>query len=307
MQECVSFADGSFLWGAVVSADVELAGEKAVEVPIQLIDSSSPTRFSVPSECTSGGGSNLNTVADLGANGRLGIGVFQQDCGDACTVSAGPNLYYLCSRSVCQGTTVPLTSQLQNPVWMFRQDNNGVLISLPSIPADGAPAASGSLIFGIGTQSNNRLGNAQVYTTDLNGNFTTNYNGVAYDQSYIDSGSNAFYFLNSARVGIPGCRENPGWYCPSLPAVTFPPTFTVTNTGENGTSAEVTFSISNADVLFSAGPNAAFNNVGRPSGTGVSPSEYFDFGVPFFYGRDVFVGIENMPGPNGVVGPYWAY
>ncbi|HVA01328.1 MAG TPA: DUF3443 family protein, partial [Terriglobia bacterium] len=70
----------------------------------------------------------------------------------------------------------------------------------------------------------------------------------------------------------------------------------------------VSFSIANADALFNAngGTNAAFNDLGGDSGT--SPStDYFDFGMPFFYGRNVFVGIENEPGPNGVVGPYWAY
>lgn len=309
LQECVSFADGSYVWGAVMSADIELAREKARSVPVQLIDSSSPTQYPVPSACTSGGGSDLNTVAALGANGLLGIGLFRQDCGLTCTLLTRPNMYYLCPSSGCQSTTTPLRSQLQNPVWMFPQDNNGVLISLPSIPDAGARTVPGLLIFGIGTQSNNDLGSAIVYTADANGNFTTTYNGIAYTQSYIDSGSDAYYFLNSVKVGMLPCTNNPGLYCPSLPALNYPPTFTVTNAGQNGALGQVTFSIDNADLLFSAngGLNAAFNDIGGPSGAIISPLDYFDFGVPFFYGRNVFVGIENKTGPNGVVGPYWAY
>ena len=300
LQECVGFADGSYVWGPVDSADIQLAGETASSVPIQLI-SANPS-FPTPSACANGG-VNDNTVTALGANGILGIGNFQQDCGATCTTSTSPNIYYLCPNSVCQSTTVPLQYQLQNPVWMFPQDNNGVLISLPSISDTGEVSVSGSLIFGIGTQSDNALGNAQVYTADASGNFQTTYNNVAYSSSFVDSGSNAIYFLDASTLGISDCSSYPGWYCPGSTL-----SYTVTNTGLNGVSSDITFNIADANALFAAnnGQNWAFNNLGGDSGT--SPStDYFDFGLPFFYGRDVFVGIENMTGPNGVVGPYWAY
>ncbi|MCL5006499.1 MAG: DUF3443 domain-containing protein [Acidobacteria bacterium] len=306
LQECTGFADGSYVWGPVVSADIKLAGETASSVPVQLIDSLDPTTYAVPQACTSGGGSDENTVEALGANGILGVGVFQQDCGNDCTSASSSPLpwYYLCPNGVCSAATVPLQYQLQNPVWMFPQDNNGVLISLPSISADGAVSASGSLIFGIGTQSDNALGNAQIYTTDSSGNFHSIYNNVDYSNSFIDSGSNGIFFLDSATLGIPDCTNNPGWYCPSSTQ-----SYTVTNKGLNGTSNPVTFNIANADALFAGnnGLNAAFNNLGGDSGT--SPStDYVDYGVPFFFGRNVFIGIENEPAPNNAaVGPYWAY
>ena len=302
LQECMSFADGSYLWGPVATADVQLAGEKASSVPIQIV-SANPS-YAVPSQCTSSGGSNENTVASLGANGILGIGNFRHDCGTACTSSStAPALYYLCPNSVCGAVTVGLTAQVQNPVWLFSRDNNGVLISLPSVSATGAPTVAGTLIFGIGTQSDNALGNAVIYTTDSSGNFQTTYNGIAYSNSYIDSGSNALYFLDHNTLGIPDCSDNPGWYCPSSTV-----SYTVTNTGLNGATGSVSFNIANADSLFSSngGNNAAFNDLGGDSGTSTS-SDYFDFGIPFFYGRNVFVGINGQPGPNGSVGPYWAY
>ncbi len=302
LQECVGFADGSYVWGPVASADVQMAGEKASSVPIQLISASAT--YPAPNTCVNGG-TNDNTISALGANGILGIGNFQQDCGANCAATPPPTQdpYYLCSNSGCQVATVPVQYQLQNPVWMFPQNNNGVLISLPSVPDTGAPSASGSLIFGIGTQSDNAVGSAQVYTTDASGNFQSVYNGVSYSSSYIDSGSNAIYFLDATTLGISDCTNYPGWYCPGSTL-----SYTVTNTGLNGVSNNLTFNIADANSLLSAnnGQNWAFNNLGGDSGTGQS-TDYFDFGLPFFYGRKVFVGIENMTGPNGVVGPYWAY
>lgn len=250
----------------------------------------------------SGGGSNENTVQSLGAIGILGVGNYQQDCGSYCANNVVPGTYYLCPNGVCSSTSVPVNFQVQNPVWMFPSDNNGVLISLPSVPADGAPTASGSLIFGVGTQSDNALGSAHVYTTNQSGNIQTIYQNVSYS-SFIDSGSNGLFVLDSGTLGIPDCTTYTGFYCPGSTQ-----SYSVTNTGANGTSNPVSFDIANAEALFAAnnGQNAAFSNLGGDSGTDPS-SDYFDFGLPFFYGRNVFVGIENMTGPGGVVGPYWAY
>ncbi len=305
LQECIQFVDLSYVWGPVAQADIHMAEETASSVPIQLI-SASPT-YTVPSSCLSLGSSgavDLNTVQALGANGILGVGNFLQDCGSACTSAANgvPN-YYICPSGACQIASVPLADQLPNPVALFAQDNNGVLISLPGVPPSGAATATGSLIFGIGTQSNNALGSAQIYAVDAFDDFTTTYNGVTYSNSYIDSGSNTLYFLDSATLGNIECLDAPGFYCPPFATLSF----TVTNTGANGTSGPVTFSIANADVLFSTG-NAAFNDLGGDSGTGPS-SDYVDFGVPFFFGRNVFTGIAGTTVPNGVSAPngYWAY
>jgi Protein of unknown function (DUF3443) len=305
LQECITFADGSYTWGPVATADIQMAGEKATAVPIQVISASATP--AAPSSCTSGGGPAANTVANLGANGILGVGPFEQDCGTACTGSSPAAQYFLCPSSGCVAAAVALTSQLQNPVWLFPQDNNGVLISLPSVPAGGAPTASGSMFFGIGTQSDNALGSAQLYTADGCGNISTTFNGTTYSDSstscaggtYFDTGSQGLYILDSAALNnIPECTDAPPFYCPAATV-----NFTATNTGNNGTSAQVSFSVANADAIFRSA-NAVFNNL---AGANVGDTGSFDWGLPFFLGRNVFVGIENQNSPTGVAGPYWAF
>ncbi len=298
LRECVAFADGSYVWGPVATADIQMADEKASAVPVQLISASDTP--AAPSSCSSGGGPNDNTVAALGAYGILGIGPFRQDCGSACTAASSsvPALYYVCPSSGCVVTSVSLASQLQNPVWLFPQDNNGVAITLLAVPAGGDPTASGSLIFGIGTQSDNGLGSANLYTTDSNGNIATTFKGTKYSGTYFDTGSNGLFFLDSLTLGAPivDCpKPNSSFYCPASTV-----NFSATNTGVNGTAAEVSFSVANADTLFSSN-NAAFNDL-----AGSNPGS-FDWGLPFFFGRTVFVGIEGQKSPTGVMGPYWAF
>ncbi|MFZ6645151.1 DUF3443 domain-containing protein [Undibacterium sp. TJN25] len=285
--ECVKFTSG-YTWGSVKKADVQLGGEIASNLPINIIgDTSFAT---VPAACRNAANANLGTVASLGANGILGVGVFKEDCGTACASQARSDAYYSCSGSACTAITLPIAQQVSNPVASFPQDNNGVVLVLPSVPAGGVSTLTGSLIFGIGTQSNNAFASEIVYTTNNIGNFTTLYKGRTLTTSYLDSGSNGYFFADSS---IAQCSSSVGFYCPpstqSLSAV---------NTGANGTSGTVNFSVENVDALSPS--------VSAASIAGSSDSTTFDWGLPFFFGRRVFVAIENANTPKGV-GPYWAY
>ena len=190
--ECGQFAVG-YTWGPVKVADIKIARELASSVPIQVI--ADPAFPAVPAACSSTGPA-LDTAQALGANGVLGVGLFQQDCGIDCAQSANLGIYFICPLSGCQAAQASLAQQVQNPVGMFTSNNNnGVIIDLPSVPAGGSPAVNGSLIFGIGTQGNNGPGNAQVIPVDPNtGTFTTILSPFTYTNSFIDSGSNALYF-----------------------------------------------------------------------------------------------------------------
>jgi hypothetical protein len=287
----------------VALADISITGEKASAAPVQAIIPASGSP-SVPDSCSSQstGPNEGNSVTALGANGILGVGLFQQDCGLACTTANGsiPPFYYDCPASGCNPTYVTLAQQVPNPVTLFSLDNNGVLIYLPSVPTGGSPTMSGSLIFGIGTQSNNALQSTTVYTVPDSGanagDITTTFNGVSYPSSFIDSGSNGIFFLDSATTGIPSCNiQGSTWYCPA----TSPSTFSATNQGTNGNQGVVNFAIEDANRLLNSG-NTAFSTLGGPL-TGS-----FDWGLSFFFGRSVFTAIENKNTPAGP-GPYVAY
>lgn len=309
LNDCVKFADLSFLWGTVAQADIIMAGEVAGQSTTSLTTLQSianPTSYSIPVNC-SNGGNNEDTQAALGANGILGVGPAAVDCGFSCDPASGGSppepAYYLCgTASGCVPSFVPCgnacggtlpNEQLTNPVFNFPVDNNGVILELPSV-AGVAATVDGNMVFGIGTQPNNALGAAKVFTMDSSFNFTTTLTGQAPVPGFIDSGSNGLFFLDTATTGLPTCSD-PFWYCP---ANTTP--LSATQLGTNNASNLVNFSVDNFDTVTSGNPgDAAFGNLAGPF-----PGS-FDWGLPFFYGRSVFTAID---GTNvGTPGPFWAY
>ncbi len=293
LAECAHFVDG-YTWGPVKLADMKLAGEQASSLPIQVIGEAGIA--DVPARCAAIGPSK-GSVQQLRANGILGVGMFRQDCGNACTQTNNRGIYYACTATACQQTPVPLAQQVQNPVALFAVNNNGVIIQLPAVPAGGAARLAGALVFGIGTQANNGLGTAAVVGVDpVTGNFITSYKGSSYSASFLDSGSNGLFFNDS----IPVCSNSsaaPGFYCP---AATLDASAVIQ--GANGANAIVAFSIGNASTLLSVNPTfAAFDDLG---GSFINNS--FDWGLPFFYGRNVYTAIEGAATPGGP-GPYVAF
>jgi hypothetical protein len=309
LAQCTQFVSG-FTWGPLRSADFKMAGEQVSNLAIQVIEESS---YPVPSNCT---GLASNSADTLGANGILGVGSFLQDCGSACAApigarSANPGLYYACSstkRGGCVASAVPVPKQLSNPVALFSQDNNGVIIELPAIAANGAASVTGSMVFGIGTRDNNGLGQETVIPLDQSATFLTKYPANGKNAlAFVDSGSNAIYFLDSRTTSIPTCSGMYSlFYCPRS---TMSLSATSQDVGGSMTVA-MTFSIANAQTLFSSKNNVAFANVGGTGSDSSSGSSglgsYFDWGLPFFFGRNVFSAIEGQSTPAGK-GPFVAF
>jgi hypothetical protein len=281
--ECAQFASGH-VWGAVRRADVRLAGERASDVPVQLASDPDPIFATVPAVCTRTG---PEISVGSGANGILGVGMLARDCGGACAASTAPGIYFACLVAGCTATTLPLASQVANPVPLFATDNNGVALVLPAVPVGGAATLSGSLVFGIDTQPNNQLGSATVFKVNNQGNFTTTYKGQTFAASFIDSGSNALFFTDAS---LPECS---GFYCPSEPL-----TLSAVNTSATGVSGTVDFII---ESLPSVGSAAAAH-----LGADIGLSRSFDWGLPFFFGRTVFVATVGASTSQGA-GPFWAY
>ena len=293
LAECAQFADG-ITWGSMHTADMQIASETAANIPIQIIgDPNYPT---IPSDCTTHG-TPEDTVPLFGANGILGVGPFLTDCPD-CANSTQDNVYFACpvGGGSCTDVEAPTTQQTANPVAKFTTDNNGVILELPSVADTGVVSATGALVFGIGTQSNNALGSAAVLTTDDIGDITINYKNVAYPDSFIDSGSNLIGLNDSS---ITACGTSPNQvYCPSSEL-----SLSAINEGANNVQSTVDFKIADAETLLNNNPSfTAFDNVAGP----YPDPQGFDFGLPFFYGRNVFVAIEGDT-TSGGTGPYFAY
>ena len=314
LAECSQFISGSF-WGPLRGADFSIAKEQAKNLAIQV---SEEATYPMPAGCT---GTDISAPDQLGANGILGVGASLQDCGSRCAADLGPNsenpgVYYACSSAAadgCKAAAVPVAKQLSNPVAFFSQDNNGTIIKLPAIPAEGAPSVTGSLVFGIDTRDNNRLEQATVIPLDDYGQFLTAYptNATSAAFAFLDSGSNAMYFLNSAETNIPTCSsvDHPSlsaFYCPSS-------TLNVSATIRAFSSLAdftVNFRVANAITLTSSRYNIAFDDLAAPSapsksGTSFMPT-YFDWGLPFYFGRNVFTAIEGKV-TAGHAGPFVAF
>ena len=311
LAECTPLMSGS-LWGPLRSADFSIANEQASDLIIQVIDEST---YPMPTGCT---GTDISDPNDLAANGILGVGWSLQDCGPSCAARVGPSnsgMYFTCSSATadgCQAASVRVAQQVSNPVAFFSQDNNGAIIELPAIPAEGAPSVTGSLVFGIGTRENNGLGSATVIRLDDSGDFLTKYptNGSA-SFAFIDSGSNATFFPDSGTTHIPTCfsakhPEVSAFYCPSS---TLNLSARVQDT-YGMVAFNVDFSVANAMNLFTSQYDVAFDNLAGPdspppSGTG-DTFAYFDWGLPFHFGKNVFTAIEGQATPGGS-GPFAAF
>jgi hypothetical protein len=282
--ECAQFLN-SVAWGSVQLADVRMGGKVAASVPVQVLEPVLPTALSSGILC--GSAPVMTQPSSLGANGVLGASLFSTD----------RQRYFNCVNpdASCQ-VAVAASLQVQNPVALFDTDNNGVLLQLPALGSNGARTASGFLVFGIGTQTNNRLGTANVVPVNAStGYFSTIVKGRQLRKSFMDSGSNGLFFNDPDATLSTACRAGvSGFYCP--PTVqSFSASIQLANT-----LATVNFSIDNSDRLFQSG-NYAFNNMG-----GTLDTTSFDWGLPFFFGRSVFTVIEGHS-VGSLSGPFYAF
>jgi len=300
IEECVSFVGGQ-TWGPVALADVTLAGESAAKLPIQVMDD---TGAGAPTPATCGAnGTLVNSVSGFGANGLLGVGVFAEDCGSACVSAAAPlPVYYGCTTAgVCTAANAALAAQVANPVAMFAVDNTGIIVNLPNLQnANGDASVQGELIFGIATQTDNALPatGLTVLGTDANGDFTVNYNGSATIlAALIDSGTDAYTFDDPTIAVCASGAFIGGYYCPTVA----PQSVSAVNTGRSGTIVSNTVNFAIADPnTFVATASAFINLAGGPA------SKNFVWGMPFFYGRKIYVGIDQRVA-DIYTGPYFAY
>ena len=290
--ECFEYADQTFNWGPIVDADVTIGGKTASSMPIQLIGSSNFPN--IPAGCA---GTANDTVASLGANAIIGVSPFAQDCGTTCATTAQQGYYYSCTGSVCNPIAVPLTAQVPNPITKFATDNNGLIVELPAAPAAGEATLTGTLVFGVNTETNNQLTTQTIVPVDDAGYITAEFNGVSYPDSFIDTGSNGWFFTDSS---ITQCANSNfmGFYCPASPVA-----LSATISTATGLTGAIHFTIVSAQTL--ADGNPSFSVFPELGGTN-SDAQSFDFGLPFYVGRSVYHVIEGET-VAGTMGPFLAF
>jgi hypothetical protein len=250
----------------------------------------------IPSGCVNG--ANESSASALGANGILGLGVAPVDCGVACSVQANVSQfsnYYACPNGTnCTRTLAETTKQVANPIPNFPVDNNGVIVQMAPISSNGAATATGTVVFGIGTQSNNGNAAGTTYTTDASGDLVAStFNGSTI-RTFMDSGSNGYFFPDSSLALCGGNLAS--FYCPASTQQR-----TVTLVGANGATGALTINIANAQTLLSNASNYAFNDLGGQIGS----LSAFDLGLPFFFGRYVYYGVDKRA--TGGAAPFVAF
>jgi hypothetical protein len=324
LEDCIQYGDTSYSWGPMALAQVQIAGETTSNIGVQIIGS---VGAEAPASCLTTpvipglpNGGNEDTLESLGANGILGIGNGGSDgpwdCGAYCANPSNISTYdsyYVCPGGACEPVAAPTSDQAENPIAAFTSsDTNGLVITLPSVAATGAATLSGTINFGIGTQSDNALSSsATLYAMDQCDDFpTVTFNGFAYTDTFcstgtggfggfLDTGSTGLYVSDAntlASLGIYDCPSNSsgyGFYCVSTGATTTLSGVALKGNANVG-SGTVSLTIENATTLLNTN-NAVFNDLGGDSGTDPA-SDYFDFGAPFFLGRTIFIGIT---GPSG--------
>ncbi len=314
LAECVQFGGGFSTWGSVRKALITLGTETTTQaVPIQVVNDPSLPSAPTDTNCTDANSQGVaaytpaTNAGYLAGNAILGLGVFRHDFGN----------YYSCASGTCTAISAATmlaneSLEVQNPVWLMTTDNNGILFSLPAVPADGAPNQTGTITLGINTESNNKITTQTVFPVDPAGtdagDFDTTFpasgaGSTLYHQSFLDTGTNTLMFPNNTNIAT--CSD--GFYCPTNSSSQ--PTsvnLSALAAGYNGTpTGTVAFQIANADSTLFTTSNFAFNDLGAPL------AKIFDWGLPFFYGVPVFEALNGQAvsgSPGGqAAGPFYAF
>jgi len=332
--ECYPFVIGG-LWGSNAQAVVQLGRQFTSPIAVHLIEDETNPALAIqsPPDCTKkADGKILDGAGILGSNGILGVGSTNIDCGSVCldgsyALNGTFVQYYGClpgaiSIGNCDtAAKVDANLQVSNPVFAFLDSrfNNGLVLAMPAVKDPGAATASGELIFGVDSISSG-TGGFSVNTVPSNTNKVllgvdpvNNLNSYlnittqlfigsspqTFLGSYLDTGTNGLFFNDSSSVPIPKCA-NSTWYCPST-------TLTLNAVLSDGGSTllnqvNVNFQVGNAEALFSTS-NTAF---GDASGAAPVGSTDFAWGMPFFYGKRVYMSIWDITSSSSPA-PWYAW
>ncbi|BAP88059.1 heavy-chain fibroin [Burkholderiales bacterium GJ-E10] len=322
VNDCYQYADG-WTWGVLRTADVWVGGyngttsqgETAPAISVDIVGdpASGPISAAAQSTCSNGGAwASENSVATFGANGILGVMPAQHEFGT----------YYTCTANGCNAVGISPTQEANNPVYAISGtgDNNGIVVAMQSIGATGAPTATGSLTFGVGTQANNALSSTNPTTYVA----AAMINGLPYTQGWItaagsyrplapaaqpaaifDTGT-SFLSLYGSGMPVTGTQM---WLTPTPSPVSVSAVVqgAIPNSGGNAGALTaqyaVSFPVANETTL--PLQNWALNDLAANSTT-----QTIVWGAPFFFGRTIYMvdqGSSVLVGGSPANGPFYAY
>lgn len=279
---CNSYGSG-YAFSTANYADVYISGEKAANIPVQVIDDSS-SQSSVPSSCSNQG--NFNNFSDSGARGIIGINPM-------INLSNTTNYDYTCVNGSCTqiNSGIPVPYLNVNPVGYFVSGNSsGEVISLPAVSANTDSNIYGTLTFGINTETNNQvptnISSVQGDPTDFIGRFLGSSSGSQFPTMF-DSGTNHLLFYSTE---ISQCGDV---YCPSSPTAWISQ---IMNYDLSGSAIALSSIISAPTGYYGLIPDLG---IVAASGDGL-------YGLPFYFGKNVYLGFV---GSNSVMGsgPTWGF
>ena len=291
LTECETYVS-SFVYGPIVRADVFIAGEKAANTKLQIFGHPS---YKIPNDCKQQGGLDLHTPETFGANGLIGVSFRVKD---------DYAMYYNCRTSnpaLCvPNQTFP---GIPNTVTQFSKDNNGVVLSLPTLPTPDSPSpVTGTLKFGVSTQSNNTPGANTLALvndgtpSDRSGTFDAKV-GSAWYMGYIDSGTDVVYFFDDLNSALKACPRNgpyAGLYCPATPQNLI---FDLADTGTKKPKGYINYTVADASKVLDSS-SIAYTNIGGVSSPSTNLDSAMAFGLSVFFGNNMYFLFNNQKVAN---------
>jgi len=307
-------------WGNVYQAKMKVGTTLTNSINVNIIDDGTTSLGSGQSSHISTTLQNDLTMTTVNVisnptqnypfNGILGIGPSEYYCGSNCTSTdkTKNSLYYYTCDSVahtCTFASPALPKQLNNPIRALSKNNNGVIVKLPSVAPGGAPPVTGYLIFGIDSEKNNASTGKTAFPISATDKIiTTSVENTLLPKSRFNL-LNPMNTLSITQANLPQTVGTDGitYYSP-LNVQTLRGS-AIKTSGHLDFQIFIgnSYAIANQYTVYTANPVfsefTSFTTFDKNSIQAV-------YGVPFFLGRDFFIGFENQVSNLGT-GPYYAF
>lgn len=266
---CAQYGSG-YMFGSDNYADIYISGEKARNMPIQIINDGNQSNL--PIQCTSTG--KFNNLANYGAKAILGINpsvYLSNDSFDNFTFINNQYQQIMGSSDIIESINV-------NPIVGFGVDNNGIIFNLPTVTSNQNVNIYGEIIFGLDTKINNLVNANEVISAAQGGQFyAQNISPTAGEstEAIIDTGTNGFMFAADLAV----CHGT-NIYCPSSTTDWVTKVFGVNGLTQSNITQQISNSVSRNQI-------APFMGLIRPNSQGII------YGMPFLFSKTVFMSFES--------------